>query len=1739
MDSIYELIVKNVTNGKIDKQLAVNLIKMLKETEHVSGNGSGDVAIIGIALKLPRADDALGFWELLKNGTDCIGELPETRREDLRKYLKFKNIPCEGIRFLDGAFLNEIDKFDYKFFHLTPKEASLMDPCQRLFLENVWQLFEDAGYSGENITGSNTGVYLGYSTNLRDNYAKLVSDVEPESVSASVAGNIAAITPSRISYILDLKGPTIVVDTACSSSLTAVHLACKGLQNGDCDMAIAAGIKLCVLPVDDGFKIGIESSNARANAFDDSADGTGIGEGVASVLLKPLKNAIKDRDSIYAVIKGSAVNQDGTSIGLTAPNPAAQTEVIIKALKAAGVEPDTISYLEAHGTGTSLGDPIEIQGIQNAFRKYSDKKQFCAVGTVKTNIGHLYEASGIAGLIKAVLALKYKQIPPSLNFRKPNKKIDFLNSPVYVNDKLSDWNPEGGIRRCGVSSFGFSGNNCHVILEEAPWNGKEDASYKEGYMLFTLSARSEYSLELLVEAYKGYLAGNHTYSIDDICYTANTGRKHHNHRIAIIAKDKDDLLEKLNRLDYSTHEENGVFYNTFNIVKKTAGENRLHEVLESDIRKATGAANEIVYQFVNAEKKDTDALHEICKLYTAGANIKWKEFYRGEKGYKVNLPLYPFEKSRCWLEIPETDGQNRGLENNLYYEVGWRTEPRSKEECLPAGELLVIKGGAGTGDEVTKKLQKNGLEAIEVEVGTGYEKVNDNMYKIGTGFDDCERLVGELKKRSPGKIIYFGGMDSEQGIDGIEKLKKSQERGIKNLYWLMKAVMKHIADREIELIIITKFACEVDRGEEAINPINAGLLGLGRVLGRENPNIKVRAIDIDSKTSSDDIISELSIQKQTYVTAYRSGKRYVEEFRAVEIEKIPYTPVEIKSEGIYVITGGMGGIGLEVARLLAGHGKVNLALINRSGLPEKEAWDQILNTGKDKAVCRRIQAIRDLEAKGANVECFSSYMASLDEVQTIFEILRKRYGRINGVVHGAGVAENELIIDQSEETVEEILKPKIYGTWILDRLTEKDNPDFFVMFSSVATVFSAPKQACYAAANAFLDAYSCEMRRVGRKAATINWVAWKETGMAAENGLAMDTMFKTLPTADGIGAFEELLNRDIGRVLVGKINYESKMALLFEKSQLRISDEIRAGIAGINGSGKSGKPAVKPEITLRGKDRQEYTRTEEIIAGIYREVTGLNEFNIDDDFFELGGDSILLLRVQKKLEEYYPGKVSISDLFEHSSIAKLSKFISSDEACQKAALVQESEKQADRNTKTVISRVEEAECYPCSSAQKRLFVLNQMEDSNTLYNISHVLIINGKLDTKVFEDFIKNLIQRHEALRTSFQLTNGEPVQIIHEELDFKIQYLDMPDGDLNNIVAGFIKPFDITSLPLWRMAIVQLDKGRQALLFDMHHIITDGISMNIFTQEFKKFYSGETLPVQKLRYRDFAAWQQNFNQSEQIKKQEAYWLKVLEGELPVLKMQTDYRRPAKQSNEGDQVVMEIDKETTEEIKRLASEAGSTLYMALLAVYTIVLSKYTGQEDIVVGTAVAGRHHPDLLDIMGMFVNMLALRNYPRRDMSFFEYLSSVRLNVLQAFENQDYPFEELVNKLNLKRDAGRNPVFDTVFSLQNTGSKDINVDGLSFEEYIFRHTTSKFDFNLEAMEVEGGIRLSLEYCTALFEGKTMEKLLGHYLKVIRQVCSDRTIMIKDIDIMDETEKEKILTKLEQDKKALSFELDF
>lgn len=1567
MSVVQSYLLKQIGENKISKADGEIMLKELNIGKKENKNKS--IAIIGMAGKFAECNNIDEFWSAITKGKECICDFPSQRIPDIEHILKnkyymefmqgdfFSELGDMEKLFRKGGYLNEIDKFDAAFFGISPREAKYMEPMQRFFLEAAYQSIEDAGYGGDMIYGTKTGVFVG-----RDNTNIPLYRYTTEPDTMHLTGSYGGILASRVSYIFNLKGPAMVIDTACSSALISIHEACQSINNGECEMAIAGGISVFPLGTIKDLKNqmsfeSIESKDDKIRTFDRDAKGTVWGEGVGSILLKPLSKALNDGDHIHAVIRGSAINNDGASNGITAPSAAAQEEVILMAWKNAGIDPETIGYVEAHGTGTVLGDPIEIKGLTNAFRKHTDRNQFCAIGSLKPNIGHLVAASGVASLIKVVMSLKNKTLPPSIYFDNPNPYINFAKSPVYVNDTLKNWESGTQPRRAGISSFGFSGTNCHIILEEIQEPQEVEPTEAECIWCLTLSAKSKAALISMIEDYKNSEQLLQSQNIESICYTSNIGRGHYTYRLAIMVRSVQELIAKIKSVDtLETDENQGIFYGQHKVVLESKKSKESGDITDDKKARLTKNA-QVLLSELNTVKGEAavSKLKEICSLYVTGAWVEWKILYNGKKIKKAAIPVYPLERTRCWAEpknskleckevekfqmhplihgmvtdsirdqiyetylttdcwvlsdhkvmnhciIPGTSylemareaayryyktnslelrnvtfltplaveenekkyvqiilkkekeflefiiasrqdmvdqsiesqwiehvrgmiyileeksssnldidtliseniqkKYNVNMENqegifdfgprwyslkevnfgtnfyvakvaldeeymkdleeyymhpalldnainaalkdnngdylplnyksfkiynsmpavfysyirkkdnitgsketvtydvtladeqgrifaeisdytikkveikklkfnelshkrNTNYEITWVKEQNYDFDQLPNGVVLVFKNMNGFADDMIRKLEDCNRHCIEVELGNSFKKIDENNYMIGSSQEDYNMLIDCIRRENVRLILHMFSFDYESGPENVENLEDTQRKGIYSLFYLNKAVINQKLGNELTIVAISSYACKVVESQKMIYPYNATLMGLGKVVGQENKNLKVRYLDIDSSVTSEKIMKELTCKEAPYAVAYRNQERYVQLLQEIELVENCEDQIDISDGKTYVITGGTGGLGIEVAKYLASKGKVNLGLINRSIFPKKDKWKDILLENSSEKLCSKIKALGEMEDKGCRISCYSADVCKQEDIQDVLADIRAKYGRIHGIIHCAGIAGDGFLMLKEESVFRSVIAPKVTGTWLIDKLTREDNPEFFIMFSSIAAVTGGQGQGDYTAANSFLNSYADYRSNCGLKTVSINWPAWKETGMAVDLNAAVDMMMcKAISTVDAMDYMEEILQSQCIHVIAGELNYDV-LSVIKGRNLFRISELINMNLKqkvkrNRQTEGKEKKESQKCQIELQGKGEEEYTNTEKILGLIWGDVLGISSIDIYENFFEMGGDSILSTNLLKSVEEEFPGALEISDIFSYPTVVNMAEYIDS------------------------------------------------------------------------------------------------------------------------------------------------------------------------------------------------------------------------------------------------------------------------------------------------------------------------------------------------------------------------------------------------------------------------------------------------------------------------------------------------
>lgn len=706
-----------------------------------------DIAIVGMAGQFPKSKNIMEFWGNIREQKDLVSEVPEERWK-WEDYYDEDTFGKNKTNIIWGGFIDGIDKFDEKFFKISPKEADYMNPQHRLMLENVWHTIEDAGYKASDLSGKNIGVFIGIAGS---EYNDICVGNKVEISAYSSIGLQHSVAANRISYFFDFHGPSEAIDTACSSSLVALNRAVKAIKNGECEEAIIGGVNIILTPsLYIAFdKAGMLSKRGKCSAFDKDADGFVRGEGAASVYIKPFKKALEEKDHIYGIIKGSCVNHGGDASSLTSPNTAAQSALIKKVYKEAGVEFDYVTYIETHGTGTVLGDSIEVNALKSAYKElHRDGNRVtvsCGLGSVKTNIGHLETAAGIAAVIKVLLSLKYGVIPGNINFNEQSSMVQLEDTPFFIADKTVEWkrskdkNGNTIPRIAGISSFGFGGTNAHVIIEE---NIKVDDIHGENRTaVFPVSAQSEAQLKIMIKNISEYLKENSRINIHDAAFTLQNGREVFPVRYAVYGRNKEELIIKLD--------------NYLSNVK-------LNEKNDREIISIDSGGIEEYYE-------------DICNRFINGSDIDWKNYNKDGKAKRISLPGYAFATNRHWVQT-ETEYKTPYTPQILTIKRVWKTVSATPGIKEYQDDIIILAGTYEDGIEIKEKLNGKPLiataETIEESIGenTGIivdirNRSSEKEYTDAV-IKACKSLIMKSSKDRIGYIFTYQVSDINAAISG-------------------------------------------------------------------------------------------------------------------------------------------------------------------------------------------------------------------------------------------------------------------------------------------------------------------------------------------------------------------------------------------------------------------------------------------------------------------------------------------------------------------------------------------------------------------------------------------------------------------------------------------------------------------------------------------------------------------------------------------------------------------------------------------------------------------------------------------------------------------------------------------------------------------------------------------------------------------------------------------------------------
>ncbi|MBI2684240.1 MAG: SDR family NAD(P)-dependent oxidoreductase, partial [Actinobacteria bacterium] len=1089
---------------------------------------SAPIAVVGYAARFPGAAAPAGFWKLLAAGRDGVGPVPAARWQ-------LAGWPAPPPSTLQAGLLADVAGFDPLFFRLAPAEAWQMDPRQRLFLETAYHALEHAGYGGTALAGSRTGTFVG--TGPSDYGGGGAPDAADPAAAHWATSGSAAILASRLAYFLDLRGPAVPVDTACSSSLVAVHWAMESLRSGACQFAVAGGVHLNLrLANFAAFQaMGALAAGGRCRSFDQRADGFVPSEGVAAVLLRPLADALAAGDTIHAVLRASAANNDGRSNGLTAPNPAAQREVLLDAWRAGDVDPRALTYLEAHGTGTALGDPIEVEAYRAACQAWdaahgqSSPRQTCYVGSVKSNLGHAEAAAGVAGLVKLILCLEHGELVPTLHFQEPNRHITFEATPLVPLDRRRAWRSVAGQPRlAGLSAFGFGGTNVHVVVEEAPAVTANHTPEPARPELFVLSARSEAALRRLVAAHARQLSEAPA-PLADLCFTLQAGRLHQRHRLAIVASSVAELRSKLALLEQWEQRfargELGIFAGPVDSEPRT---NDLDSPSAADFTALADVAG-------LSDAARQAALTGLARRYAQGATIDWTALHEQDTPRRrVPLPLYPFEHRRYWLDSapaaaapsdtsatpddllaaefdklsPRVSGRdvasspsdtsadlaNIPARDDLLWQLVWQPRPLDSfnvEQSL-AGRWLVFTDNDTDAASLAALISQHGGAALSVRAGETLDPRQPHDYR---------RLVEEGLAADPDRsdrplagVLWQAGWGSgaaprdSLAAEFTPRASSFDVGREEPLFHLAQALLPRVG--ELTLAVVSRGAQGATPGEPG-NSALATTLALAQSLAAEGRGWRVRAIDFETTGPRDEPRTPLTASELAQLAAeltdlrgtpagdsespvevvYRAGTRLA---RRVEPLRVADTGLASpwRDGGTYLITGGLGGIGRALAEHLARRYQVRLWLVGRRPLDVSPA---------------HTSALEQLRARAPQVEYRAVDVADPTALAALVAEIHAAGQSLDGVIHAAGVLEtDELALRTKSLAVwRQTLAAKVAGSRHLWQETSADRGQSlsagrdwpFVLLSSIASLSPplAAGQSDYAAANRFQRALAHEL----------------------------------------------------------------------------------------------------------------------------------------------------------------------------------------------------------------------------------------------------------------------------------------------------------------------------------------------------------------------------------------------------------------------------------------------------------------------------------------------------------------------------------------------------------------------------------------------------------------------------------------------------------------------------------------
>ncbi|TNV64185.1 non-ribosomal peptide synthase/polyketide synthase, partial [Corallococcus exiguus] len=1576
---------------------------------------SNAIAIIGMSGRFPGAESVEEFWRNLREGVESISRFTPEELEpmpglppgvSLTQHPGF--VPAQGV-------LADIDQFDPAFFDMSLREAQWTDPQQRMFLQCAWAALEDAGIDPARFPGV-ISLFAGANESGYANEVQRHLPLDSAAFFELYGTATYQSLPTKVSYKLGLTGESMLVYTACSTGLVAVHVACQNLLSGLSDVALAGATRLSV-PQRTGYvhqEGMIYSPDGHCRAFDAQGKGTVSGSGVAAVVLKRLEDAVRDGDPIHAVIRATAVNNDGRDkSGFTAPSVQGQATVITQALRRSGVSATDIGYVEAHGTATPLGDPIEVAALQRAYGLGPEHRGTIPLASLKTNVGHLDTVAGLAGLIKVALSLREEEIPSSLHFESPNPRIDFDAGPFFVNTRLRPW-PRGMTpRRAAVSSFGVGGTNAHAVLEEAPV--VRSGPTTRSHQLFVLSARSPESLEA------GALAlASH-----------------------VLADRSPEALEAA----------------SLKLAVQVLSA-RSPEALEA-------AAKQLALRVLSARSPESlEALSARFSVEVAG-----DEGAFADAAYTQAMGRRAFEYRRAVVARDAAD---------LAKQLRKTATPTRLKDVEGARRKRVAFVFSGQGSQ---------------QVGMGRE-LDASVPAFRAQVDAClARLDAPLRSRvetllrpGPGQEAEASAMlsDTRVALPALFTVQVALARLWQAWGIVPHAVLGHSFGEYAAacvagvLSLPDALRLAVVRGELMHRMPPGAMLGVALPAAEVQPLLSGRltlaAINAPDRCVVSGPVDEVeriqAVLQQRKAGAVRMPSGHA--FHSADVEPL------------------MAELARAVGALLRNEPSVRYvssltgALSRPGELSAPEYWATQMR-----------QPVRFTDAVGTLLEEGCSVLLEVGPGQDLTPLIRACLGEDRERVKAlASLRRGGATTEQSGllQCVGELWVQGLEVDWTALYAHEQRRRVHLPTYRFL-------RKRCWVEPRG-QDGAASEMGSAGQNVAPAPMVTVSAPRMDPASDLPQVSapVFRDHATA---GLTDKPA---MGAPAQAQVTSFTDTLTSSPASRARID---MPGPSSAVPTSKSAPVAPPPEehpaLPVPG-GREDAPRgdVEVRIATLWRQRLGIDFVGRDDNFLELGGNSLMAAQLLNQLRDTFHVQVPLAALFEAPTVAGLASRIE--------PLLQQAPAREPTRELPLVPR-SRMEPLPLSFVQERVWRLEQHLPGLSAYTIPFVLRLEGPANAAILERAIQEVVQRHEALRTTYDAVDGRPVQRFHPHVRIPLPIVQVEgtpgereEAALRIAREDAARPFDLVRGPVLRTTLVRLRADLHLLVCAIHHIVCDTLSTSLFLQEVGQLYAafiqGQPSPLAPLpvQYADFGAWQRQSLAEERFPEQEQWWRQRLAGMPRQLGIPTDRPRPASCPLTSERMVLDFPPELAEALVAFGRSEGFTSYMTVLAAWNALLHRYTGHADLIVGTPIGNRTRPELLPLIGYVAHSAAFRTHVGDDPSFRELLHRVRREVTDVQSRPDVPFEMLVEQLVPGRDIGRERMTDTVFvyhsnlemggdALAAVGARGtfIEVPGTPVQ---WGATLS--DLTLILTEEPGRIHGAVEYATELFDASTARRMLEH-----------------------------------------------